>query len=173
MKPALDSIDALPEELGSVSTLIADKGCLSEANVGSCEEHQIIPYIAVGRETHNQPFKERFLEPPPVPNDADAITRKRWSSFFRQQLENFKWFVAFVHTASFTFGSVLQYTASGILSLRPWCGRRMLYRSKNFVSSFRAWLIDSNAFRYISSYLTVFQRRSIKTLFFQRPCRQY
>jgi transposase len=75
LKPALDSIDELPEELGAVGTLIADNGYLSEANVGSCEEHQITPYIAVGRETHNQPLMERFLEPPPVPDDADAITR--------------------------------------------------------------------------------------------------
>jgi transposase len=39
LRPALDSIDALPEELVSVSTFIADNGYLSEANVGSCEEH--------------------------------------------------------------------------------------------------------------------------------------
>jgi hypothetical protein len=77
LKPALDSIDALPKELGAVGTLIADNGYLSEANVGNCEEHQITPYIAVGRETHNQPLMERFLEPPPVPDDADAITRMR------------------------------------------------------------------------------------------------
>jgi len=75
LKPALDCIAGLPQGLGTVDTLIADSGYLSEANVGSCEKRQITPYIAAGRETHNQPLMERFLEPPPVPDDADAITR--------------------------------------------------------------------------------------------------
>jgi transposase len=77
LKPALDCIAGLPQGLGAVDTLIADNGYFSEANVGSCREHQITPYIAAGRETHNQPLMERFLEPPPVPDDADAITRMR------------------------------------------------------------------------------------------------
>jgi transposase len=78
MKPALDRIDALPRELGAVDTLIADTGYFSEANVISCEAKQIAPYIALGREGHNQPIMERFLEPPPVPDDADCVARMKY-----------------------------------------------------------------------------------------------
>jgi hypothetical protein len=78
LKPALDRIDALPEKLGVVDALIADSGYFSEANVISCEAQQITPYIAPGRESHNQPLMERFLEPPPVPHDADCVARMRY-----------------------------------------------------------------------------------------------
>jgi hypothetical protein len=59
LTPAPDSIDALPKRPGAVSTLIAGSGYLSEANVSSCEEKEITPCIAVGRERHNQPLMER------------------------------------------------------------------------------------------------------------------
>lgn len=77
LKPALDRIDALPRELGAVDALIADSGYFSEANVTSCEAKQIAPYIAPGREGHNQPLMERFLEPPPVSDDADCVARMK------------------------------------------------------------------------------------------------
>ena len=77
LKPALDRIDALPKKLGIVDALIADSGYFSEANVISCEAQQITPYIAPGREGHNQPLMERFLEPPPVPYDANCVVRMR------------------------------------------------------------------------------------------------
>lgn len=78
MKPALDRLDALPRELGVVNTHIADTGYFSEANVGSCERKQITPYIAAGRESHNQPLMERFLDAPPVPDNADCVTRMKY-----------------------------------------------------------------------------------------------
>ena len=78
LNPALDRIDALPKELGAVDALIADNGYFSETNVTSCEAKQINPYIAPGRESHNQPLMERFLEPPPVPQDADCVARMRY-----------------------------------------------------------------------------------------------
>ena len=77
LKPALDRIDALPRELGAVAALIADSGYFSEANVASCEAKQVAPYIAPGREGHNQSLMERFLEPPPAPDDADCVARMK------------------------------------------------------------------------------------------------
>ena len=77
LQPVLDSIDALPEELGAIDTLIADSGYFSETNVENCEEKEITPYIAPGRETHNPPLMERFTEPPPIPDDADAVIRMK------------------------------------------------------------------------------------------------
>jgi transposase len=78
LKPALDRIDALPGKLGAVDALIADSGYFSEANVTSCEAKQIVPYIAPGREGHNQPLMERFMEPPPVPQDTDCVARMKY-----------------------------------------------------------------------------------------------
>ena len=75
LKPAVDSIEALPGNLGSVDTLLADSGYFSEANIDICEENKITPYIAPGREGHNQSLTERFNEPLPIPDDADAVTR--------------------------------------------------------------------------------------------------
>lgn len=77
LKPALDAIGTLPENLGAVNTLIADNGYCSEANIVSCVEKQITPYIAPGREHHNQSPMERFSEPPLLPEDADYVTRMK------------------------------------------------------------------------------------------------
>ena len=75
LEPALNSLTALPEQLGKVTTLLADNGYLSEHNVGRCEQEHIVPCIAVGRDRHNLPLTERFGQPPPVPDDADALTK--------------------------------------------------------------------------------------------------
>jgi len=72
--PALENITALPEILGSVTEFIADCGYFSETNVVACEEKQITPYIAVDRQSHNRPMWDRFREPPPLMDDADAVT---------------------------------------------------------------------------------------------------
>ena len=77
LQPILNSIAALSEELGTINTLIADSGYFSEGNVKSCEEEDITPYIAPGREGHNQPLMERFSEPLPLPDDADAVAKMK------------------------------------------------------------------------------------------------
>jgi IS5 family transposase len=46
----LGKIDALPEELGEVETLLADTGYFSTANVEACEKAGIEPLIAMGRQ---------------------------------------------------------------------------------------------------------------------------
>ena len=75
--PALANIAALPKALGSVTQFIADCGYFSETNVAACEQKQMTPYIAVDRQSHNQPLWDRFREPPPLPDDADAVTRMK------------------------------------------------------------------------------------------------
>ncbi|OPX97060.1 MAG: Transposase DDE domain protein [Syntrophorhabdus sp. PtaB.Bin006] len=77
LKPVLDSMEAFPKDLGSVDALLADSGYFSEANVTNCEEQNITPYIAPNREGHNRSLAERFSEPPPLPDDADAVMRLR------------------------------------------------------------------------------------------------
>lgn len=73
--PALESLNALPKQLGTVDGLLADAGYFSEANVESCLEETILPFISAHRDPHNRSLKERFAEPGPLPADADAVTQ--------------------------------------------------------------------------------------------------
>lgn len=75
--PTLNNLVALPEELGTATELIADSGYFSETNVTACEKKGLTPYIAVDRQSHHQPLMERFAEPPPLPEDADSVTRMK------------------------------------------------------------------------------------------------
>ena len=65
LEPALNDLAALPESFGTVDALLADSGYFSEDNVVLCEKRKIKPYIAFGREQHNQPLMERFRNPHP------------------------------------------------------------------------------------------------------------
>lgn len=77
LKPTLENLTSLPEELGSVTEMIADSGYFSETNVTACEDIGVTPYIAVDRQEHNQPLWERFKEPEPLPDYADSVTRMK------------------------------------------------------------------------------------------------
>jgi transposase len=73
--PALEALKTLPEALGTVDGLLADAGYFSEANVESCMGEKILPFISAHRDQHHQSLKERFAEPPPLPEDANALTQ--------------------------------------------------------------------------------------------------
>jgi transposase len=75
--PALEVLKALPETLGRVDGLLADAGYCSEANVESCLEEEILPFISAHRDKHNQSLKERYAEPAPLPEEADGMTQMR------------------------------------------------------------------------------------------------
>lgn len=75
--PALKALKALPEQMGTVDSLLADAGYFSSANVESCQEEQILPFISAHRDKHNQSLKERFSEPAPLPEAADAVSAMR------------------------------------------------------------------------------------------------
>ena len=70
---ALAALHALPESLGRPQELLADNGYFSGANVELCSEHAVLPYIAVEREAHHLPPNERWKEPEPPGEDADAV----------------------------------------------------------------------------------------------------
>jgi transposase len=76
--PMLEKIDALPEALGAVDTLLADTGYFSEANVEQCAAAEIEPLIAVGREPHHPSWRERFAAPPPEPENPTPVERMAW-----------------------------------------------------------------------------------------------
>ena len=76
IEPILDEIDALPDELGEVETLLADTGYFSAANVDACDAAGIEPMIAAGRQPHHPPLSERFgpePEPPENPTPVEAM----------------------------------------------------------------------------------------------------
>ncbi len=77
IEPALEALNKLPEELGAIDALLADTGYFSQNNVDSCLEEKILPYISSHRDGHNQSLKERFSEPPPLPENADVVTEMK------------------------------------------------------------------------------------------------
>jgi len=66
LDPFLETVDILPEELGKVTSILADAGYYSEENVKSVACHGIDPYICVRREPHNQSLSDRFSYEAPV-----------------------------------------------------------------------------------------------------------
>lgn len=77
IEPMLKKLDALPDELGHLTTLVADTGFYSEANVNACVTSEIIPLIAVSREEHHPDPLARFTEPPPLEAGATAVEALR------------------------------------------------------------------------------------------------
>jgi hypothetical protein len=73
LEPALNNLTQLPPGLGTVTGLLADNGYFSEGNVTLCEGNKVTPYIAVKRESHHPSLMERFREPAPLPDDANAV----------------------------------------------------------------------------------------------------
>ena len=66
-------MEALPQALGQVATLLADTGYFSAANVQACEAHDIEPMLAMKRESHHIPVLERFAADAPTPDSADPV----------------------------------------------------------------------------------------------------
>jgi len=73
--PMIQELQQLPEELGTVHTLLTDAGFFSAANVQHCQLAQIEPLLARRRDQHYLPWYERLTEPPPLPDTADALER--------------------------------------------------------------------------------------------------
>jgi transposase len=71
--PMLAKLDALPEELGAIETLLADTGYFSAANVQACVAAEIEPLIAMGRQPHHPPLAERFAPAPPPPDHPTPV----------------------------------------------------------------------------------------------------
>ena len=70
--PMLDKLDALPEELGTIETLLADTGYFSATNVQACVA-AMDPLIAMGRQPHHPPLAERFAPAPPPPDNPTPV----------------------------------------------------------------------------------------------------
>ena len=75
--PMLAVLAGLPEALGSVEHLLADNGYFSAANVDCCVQAKIEPLLAAGRDGHHPHWKDRFTEPPPLPEAASTVERMK------------------------------------------------------------------------------------------------
>jgi len=73
IEPMLDHIDALPDELGDVDTLLADTGYFSAANVNACGAAGVDPLIAMGRQPHHPPVNELFCDDPLAPEHPTPV----------------------------------------------------------------------------------------------------
>ncbi len=72
---ALPTVDALAPALGTPQAAALDSGYWSEANVLGLEARAIDPYIATGREPHNQSWQAYFSQQPDPPTDASPIEK--------------------------------------------------------------------------------------------------
>jgi transposase len=77
LEPMLEVLGELPEDLGSVTQMLADAGYFSEANVTACLEATIEPLLAAGRESHHVSWQERFGEPAPLTESPDAVAQMK------------------------------------------------------------------------------------------------
>jgi len=75
--PALASLNTLPEKLGKVDTILADAGYFSSDNLAACKKSEIEPFIPPNREEHNQHPIERYINPDPLPENAEPIDKMR------------------------------------------------------------------------------------------------
>jgi transposase len=75
VQPALEQLAALPKTLGEPTSLLADTGYFSAANVAACDAAAIAPMIAIGRQAHHMPVFERFAADTPPPDTDDPVLK--------------------------------------------------------------------------------------------------
>jgi transposase len=73
LQPMLRKVEALPDDLGAVTMLLADTGYFSAANVSACAAAGVEPLIAMGRQPHYLPLNERFADAPDVPENPTPV----------------------------------------------------------------------------------------------------
>ena len=73
LEPMLAELKDLPDAIGQPTTLLADNGYFSGANVVACEAAGIEPMIATGRDVHHPSLNERFAVAPSAPTDPTPV----------------------------------------------------------------------------------------------------
>ena len=69
----LEKISALPDALGKAETFLADTGYFSAGKVTACMAAGIEPLIAMGRQPHHPPLRERFAQAPKAPQNPMPV----------------------------------------------------------------------------------------------------
>lgn len=78
VEPALDQLEALPEQLGDPERIAADNGYYSEANIAEATDRDLTPYLAPGRQKHNQRWDQRGADPGPPPEHPTPAEQMEW-----------------------------------------------------------------------------------------------
>jgi len=73
VEPMLGKLAALPADLGTPQTVLADCGYFSAANVAACAAAGIEPLLAPGRTPHHPSLDERFAAAPPAPENPTPL----------------------------------------------------------------------------------------------------
>src|SRR6266581_9223315 len=73
VEPMVAQLQGRKEQLDQPAVLIADNGYFSEANVKACQQANIEPLIALGRERHHASWKDRFAQAPPAPHNPTPL----------------------------------------------------------------------------------------------------
>ncbi len=69
-------LNKLPKELGKIERAALDNGYFSDDNVKALLKEDIEPFIATGRQSHNQSLEERLAEPPSAPPENATSIEK-------------------------------------------------------------------------------------------------
>src|SRR5699024_1375980 len=78
LQPALDTLDELPNPIGSPENIVADNGYYSEDNVDEVAGRELTPYLATGRRKHHPRWDKRRADPGPPPNDPTPLEAMAW-----------------------------------------------------------------------------------------------
>ena len=73
VEPALQEVAQLPDDLGQVERAALDNGYYSQNNIETLADHEIEPFIAVGRQSHYEALEERLAPVPEAPKNLDAV----------------------------------------------------------------------------------------------------
>ena len=73
VEPELDELTKIPEELGKVERAGLDTGYFSADNVDKLNQQNIEPFIASGRQSHNQRLEERLADEPEAPENPSPV----------------------------------------------------------------------------------------------------
>ena len=79
LEPMLDQLEAVPEQIGDPKRIAADNGYYSEDNIAEAADRNLTPYLATGRQSHNQRWDQRLADPPdPPPEGATPAEQMSW-----------------------------------------------------------------------------------------------
>ena len=87
VEPALEELTKLPEELGKVERAGLDTGYFSADNVDKLNQQNIEPFIASGRQSHNQRLEERLADEPEAPEKPTPIEAMQYRMKTKQGKE--------------------------------------------------------------------------------------
>lgn len=74
----LEALGELPEQLGNLERLVADNGYYSKDNIREVIDRDLTPYLARGRQPHNQRWEERLADPEPPPEKPTPAEQMAW-----------------------------------------------------------------------------------------------